>query len=168
METILVSLFSVVMLIVCTLGMIGASLAAVNSLSDSSRRIEMQVSSIQSTAIESEYEGDDSGALVIAVTNTGQSSLSGFDEWNVLVQRPGAGITLLPGTTNGTPSENEWCVDGIELADGRPEVFDPGILDPDEKLILLVNLDPPMEAEDTARVTVATPNGVTTQCLVLK
>ena len=168
METILVSLFAATMLIVCTLGMIGTSLTAVNALSDSYRSIETQVSSIQSTAIECSYTTDSGGIVVLTVANTGQTSLREFEEWDVLVQRSFGSVFLLPYTPNGTPAENEWCVNGIELSDGRPEVFDPGILDPGESLVIHISLDPPMEVGETTRITVATPNGVTAQCLVLK
>lgn len=168
METILVSLFTVVMLIVCTLGMVNASLTAANSISDSYKAMETQSNNIQRTSIDSEYTSDSGTALVISIDNQGQTDLNEFAQWNVVVQVPGGNSSLLSYTSASTPSSNEWAINGITLPDGRAEVFDPGILNPGETLEILVELDPPLEEDDVARITVATPNGVTAECLVLK
>ncbi len=168
METVLVSLFTVIMLIVCTLGMANASLTAASSISETYRDIETQSNTIQWTSINAEHTSDQGTALVISVANEGQTDLGEFDLWTVIAERPGQGPHLLPYNPNSFPGSNEWGVKQITLTDGRPEVFDPGILNPGEVLELLIELDPPLEEEDVARITLATPNGVRAQCLVLK
>ncbi len=49
-------------------------------------------------------------------------------------------------------------VGGVALT--GPEVFDPGILNPDEAMILQCKLDAPAAPETACRVVVSTPNGI--------
>jgi hypothetical protein len=56
-------------------------------------------------------------------------------------------------------------VERICLSNGSQEIFDPGILNPDEQLILHLNAGVPLQSDETIRIVIATGNGVTSQCL---
>jgi hypothetical protein len=167
METVLVSLFTVVMLIVSTLVMVVTSLGAVNKISDSFQGMEKQASVIQLTAIDVQFREMRGDIMVLAVDNLGQTNLESYKDWNVLVQLPSGQTTyLLYSDSVESLADNHWAVEGLWMQDGVPEVFDVKILNPDENMTLLLRVVPPLESLQSARIIVATTNGITAQCQV--
>jgi len=59
---------------------------------------------------------------------------------------------------------DKWGVRGIYYA-GAPEVFEQGILNPDEEVVIEINIYPPVKIGTTGRAIVATPNGVSASIL---
>lgn len=57
---------------------------------------------------------------------------------------------------------NGWTVEGIYLDAGGSvvEVFEPGIFNPDEEMVIQVKIDPAVGGGTTNMVTLSTPNGV--------
>ena len=111
------------------------------------------------------------GNFHLAVTNEGQTDLAEFARWDVIVEYQNSGTdyaTYLEYTTDTPPGDNQWMVAGIYLPNGNAEVYDPGILNPEEKMKLVIVLNPGTECGTTARITISTPNGVTAQCLVTR
>ncbi|MFA4835256.1 MAG: hypothetical protein WC749_04205 [Dehalococcoidia bacterium] len=72
-------------------------------------------------------------------------------------------LTYMPGTLE----DNQWNVEGIYLDAGAsdPELFDPGIFDPDEEMVIQMKVDPAVQAGSTNLVTVSTPNGVSASAI---
>jgi len=105
--------------------------------------------------------------LEVTLRNSGQTKLSDFEKWDVVVQYHDAGLTYhvewLPYTA-GAPGNNEWTKEGIYLNAGGKiaEVFDPGILNPGEEIIIEAKLNPSVGAGTTNLVVVSTPNGSST------
>jgi hypothetical protein len=167
METALVSLFTVVMLVVTMLTMVMTTLGSVNAIADSFQAMEKQAASIQLTGIDAhhrEFRGD---TIVLEIDNIGQTNLGNYESWNVLVQLESGQITsLIFAESAGAMGDNQWAVDGFWMASGQPEVFDPKILNPDEEMTILLVLMPPLGSLQSARIMVATPNGVTAQTQV--
>ena len=64
--------------------------------------------------------------------------------------------------TESALQDNEWTVEGIYLDAGtsEPEVFDPGIFNPDEEIVLRMQINPAIEPGAANLVTVVTENGV--------
>jgi len=98
----------------------------------------------------------------VTVKNTGQTKLSSFNKWDVIVNYVGSGgsvaskwlpYTLLP------PEDNQWQKARIGF-NGPIEFFEPGILNPSEEMVVLVHLDPQPQATSTGDVSISTPNGV--------
>ena len=101
-------------------------------------------------------------ALRVRVRNTGLDKLAGYERWDVIVRYDDAGgeshAAWLPYTASA-PAANEWTVADI-WHDGPNEFFDPGILNPQEDLLIYAPLDPAPAASSAAEVTVIAPNGV--------
>jgi len=111
-----------------------------------------------------------SGAEIrLAAANTGAASLRDFGNWDVIVSYQESStstdflVRRLSYTTGGSPGDNEWAVDGLYLdaSLGVDEVFDPGILDPGEQIVLQLRLAPPSATSTHGQVVLATENGVT-------
>ena len=102
----------------------------------------------------------------ITLANTGKAAVGRFADWDVIfeIQRsPGLGIAYLTYTTATPPGANQWTVDGIFLdaSDLTPETVDPGVLNPNEEMIVLARPDPAVVLDTFDRATFATPNGET-------
>lgn len=101
--------------------------------------------------------------LEITVENSGQTKLSDYDKWDVIVQYyDGDGeyhITWLP-FTEGTPGDNEWEIAWIRI-NGEAEVFEPGVLNPGEQMLIKAQLNPAAGAGTTNMAVIATPSGIT-------
>jgi hypothetical protein len=99
--------------------------------------------------------------LLAVIENSGQTKLSSFDKWDFIVQYYDAGDSLhinwLP-YHEGVLGNNEWQDTGLYF-NGQPEVFEPGILNPEEQLNLEALLNPSAGYRAIA-ITLATPNGI--------
>ena len=106
--------------------------------------------------------GDGTDLLEITVENTGQTKISDFQDWDLIVQYYDSGGTYhvewLPFT--GTAATYEWEVSWIRLNDA-PEIYDPGVLNPGEQLLIRTYLDPRTGAGSTNLAVISTPSGVT-------
>jgi len=104
----------------------------------------------------------------LKVVNQGETSLAQFAKWDVIVEYQDGTTNYIDYTTDGSPGSNEWTVEGIYLLNNSREVFDPDILNPEEQMKLLINIDPGIGAREAIRLTISTPHGVTSQCLVMR
>jgi len=174
METALVSLVCIAVLIVGMVTVTFNAFQAATTVSDSLREMEQQAGEIRRTEITllpptGKYGG---GNMELRVRNDGQINLAQFSRWDVIAQYPVSGgaeyLDYLEYTEANPPGSNQWTVEGIYIiTSSDPEVYDPNVLNPGEMMQIILNLDPGMDAKGlVARVTVSTPNGVTSQCLV--
>jgi hypothetical protein len=101
------------------------------------------------------------GLLRVTVKNTGQTKLYDFDKWDFIVRyTDSSGVNhaeWLP-YTSGVLGNNQWQKVRIGL-NGPVEFFEPGILNPEEELVILAKLNPLPGSATTADVTVAALNG---------
>ena len=104
-----------------------------------------------------------SNILELVLENTGQTRLADFEKWDLIVQYYNStgnySIQWLPYTDN-TLGDNEWEVVWIRLNGGN-EVFEQGVLNPEEQIMLRAQLNPAVGAGTTNMVVTATPAGVT-------
>ena len=105
--------------------------------------------------------------LDFTVANNGQSQLRQISDWDVIVWYEGASgsglqIVWLTYTTSATPSAGEWTLTGIYEDAGTfdPEVYQPGIVNPGEELIIRAELGPAVAASSSNTVTLAVEQGV--------
>ena len=100
--------------------------------------------------------------LQVRLENSGQTKLTGFDKWDVIVHYYDTGGTYyvkwLP-YIEGTLGDNQWKKAGIYL-DGQAEVFGLGIVDPGEEIVIEVQLNPSVGDNTTNLAVISTPNGV--------
>ncbi len=171
METTLISLVSVALIIVAAVTMMMTSLQSASTVTDAWRQMEQRAISIRRTEIVAVPPGSYSGGSVnLTVRNEGQVNLGNFPDWDVIAQYQTGGISYITYTDNASPGNNQWIVEKIYLTDNVSinEVFDPNILNPGETMKVVINLDPEIGAGETGRITVSTPNGITSQCLVIR
>ncbi len=100
--------------------------------------------------------------LRITVKNSGQIKLASYDKWDVIVSYEAGGGTLystwLPNTVTA-PGDNEWQNARIGL-NGPLEYFEPGILNPEEEMVILAHLNPLPASGTTGDISLTAPNGI--------
>jgi hypothetical protein len=165
METIFVSLIAIVMLVLSTLFFVSTSMNSAESISDSLKSMDSQSSSIQLTAIDASFITSQNGMIMVSVTNIGQTNIVDFNQWDVLIQAQNGTTRSLTEASALVPASNQWAVERICLLNGNAEIFDPNILNPDEMILLAINPGTPLNPGEAARITIATANGVTSQCV---
>ena len=112
------------------------------------------------------------GAIVrLIVRNNGQTKLADFDRWDFMVEYYSDGeeeddpniyhVTWLPYTAEMLDNQ-QWTVSGIYLdaATLAPEVFEPGILNPDEEMVIQAQVLPSVALTTTNRVTISSLHGI--------
>jgi len=171
METALISLISVALVIIAAVTMAMSSFHSINTVTDSWKQMEQQAGDIRRTEIMAvPPESYGGGNINLMVQNEGQTDLGDFSHWDVIAQYQAGGTYYIVYTTDNPPGNDRWTVGGIYLSDNITisEVFDPDILNPGETMKAVINLDPEIGAGETGRITVSTPNGVTSQCLITR
>jgi len=165
MDTIVVAIIVLVLIIMSALTMMIVVFQSANDLADSWKDMEAQSISISDTRISVSGNYSNGSLIHIAVYNEGSTNLHDYSRWDVIIQHQSGGASHLLYIGAGSPQPGEWGFSGIVMADESPEVFDPGILNPGE--IMNITARPKVDLTDeTARVIVSTPNGVTSQCFV--
>lgn len=102
-----------------------------------------------------------SDLLRVTVANAGQTKLASFNKWDFIVHyNDGSSYhTKWLPYTDGSLGDNEWKKARIGL-NGPIEFFEPGILNPQEELVILARLNPLPGHATSGNVTVAAPNGI--------
>ncbi|HAZ31414.1 MAG TPA: hypothetical protein DCY61_01735 [Dehalococcoidia bacterium] len=169
METAIVAVVCIALVMFGALTMLQTSLSSVDLVNEAWREREQTTQEIAMTDISSlSTNVTDAGAIVeMTLKNEGESKLKDFGRWDVIVQYRDTATTLLIKRllyVEGEPGNDQWTVKGIYLdaATRNPEVFESGILNPDEEMIIRMRLNPPVGVGTTNRATIATPNGVST------
>lgn len=108
------------------------------------------------------------GTLVeLTIKNSGSTKLADFEQWDLLLQYYTATGTYLtdwyPYVAPSSPGDNQWRVVGIYLnaATTATEIYEPGILNPGEELLVRVRLAPAVGPGTTNFITFGVANGVT-------
>jgi len=170
MESAIMSLISMAIILVGTLVMAQGTLDSVDATSASWQQAEKRMGEVRRTDVDSVSVVLQPGNTVLDITlgNQGEVALNDFPRWDVVVQYRGADdnyyIKRLPHTSADPPGDNQWTVTGIFLdaQASNPEIFEPGILNPEEEAVLQIKLNPVVKSGSTNRVNVTTPNGVVT------
>lgn len=98
--------------------------------------------------------------------NTGSAKIADFDQWDVIAQyytvQNAYLVKWIPYSESANPGDNKWGVGGIYLtaATLTTEVFEPGILNPGEEIVVRLKLFPIVGVKTTNLVTIAVANGV--------
>lgn len=106
-----------------------------------------------------------SDIVEVTLRNSGQTKLGDFDRWDVIGQYYDSGgtyyIKWLP-YTDGVLGNDQWRKKGIYLsaANQTAEVFEPGILNPGEEMVIEAKLSPAVGAGTTNLAVISTPSGI--------
>ena len=96
------------------------------------------------------------------VKNSGQTKLASYDKWDIILNyedNSGNMCSQWLLYTSSFPSNNEWEKARIGL-NGPTEFFEPGILNPDEEMVILARLLPSIGANTDGVITFTSPNGI--------
>lgn len=169
METVMVSLVSTALVIISAVTMIISIFSSTNAMADSWKQMEQQASGIRQTAITAIAPEHYAGGLInLTIRNDGQDNIDDFPRWDIVAQHENGNGSYIVYANSPSPGNNQWALEGIYLSDNSSEIFDPNILNPGEQMNVLINLNPSMSQGDTVRITAATPNGITAQCLLTR
>lgn len=165
METAFVSMVCVVLIVIGGMTMSRGFLSSVDSTSANIDSISQRNEEIMRTNIQVLDATQTSGDMLeVTLQNIGQVKLADFGQWDVIVHHMDNStvfhVTWMPYNSQ-TPGENEWNVQGIYTLNDEPEIFEPGIFNPDEKMIIQADIDPEVKTGSTNQVLITTPNGVT-------
>jgi hypothetical protein len=167
METAFVSIVCVALMVIGGMTMSQGFLSSVDTTTSNIQVLSQRDESIMRTNIEV-LEATQTSANLLKVTlrNCGQTKMAEFEKWDIIVHtQKSAGqpyVTWLP-YNSGLLAANEWNIEGIyrDAFALTPEAFEPGILNPDEEVMLQCKLDPAVGPGTVNLVSITTPNGVT-------
>jgi flagellar protein FlaF len=122
--------------------------------------IEMQQNEneILKTRIEIADIYADETDIFVSLNNTGSTKIGDFDYMDVIVKYSDTSGTVktiwIPYQENAGTLENKWIVGNIS-----PDLVNPGIFDPDEKMELQILLEDSLENESINWIMIVAPNG---------
>jgi len=168
MDTAIASLICITIILVGLLTMAHSYLSSQDVILGSWRDMEERLGEIARTDLSLvRAETKSAGAIVeVTLRDDGNTKLADFEEWDVIIQYYRSTgqyvIRWLPYTQGTNPGDNQWAVAGIYLdaSKGTEEVFEPGILNPGEEMIVRIKVSPVVGDNTTNLVTIATPNGI--------
>ena len=168
METVIVSVICIALMVIGGMTMAQGFLSSVDSTTMGLEEISDRDEQIMRTDLATINATQPSASILeVALRNDGQTKLASFSKWDVIVQYHDAigsyQVKWLP-YVDGTPGNDEWAVKGIYLnaENQTAEVFEPGILNPGEEMIIEVELSPKVGKDYINDVVISTPNGVPT------
>jgi flagellar protein FlaF len=103
----------------------------------------------------------------VTLRNRGETRIADFALWDATVQyydfQNNYHVFRLV-YNEGEPGDNQWTVKGIYLdaATGTPEIIEPGVLNPEEEIIIRGKLSPKAHRSNYGLVVIITPNGLKT------
>jgi archaellum component FlaF (FlaF/FlaG flagellin family) len=165
METAFVSVICVALMVIGGMTMARGFLSSVDNTSANMQVVSQRNENMMRTNISVlEVKQVSADTLEVHISNIGQTKLADFSKWDVIVHHMDDTnnyyVTWLPYKIS-SPGANEWTEAGIYTSSGQPEVFDPGILNPGEELVIETKISPNIKAGSENLVVVTTPNGVT-------
>lgn len=114
------------------------------------------------------------GSIVeVTLRNDGSAKLADFDDWDVILQyytdTPTYETDWYP-YVEGFLGNNQWTTVGIymDAAIATAELFEPGILNPGEELVLQIQVMPTVGMTTTNLLSISTDNGVRASTIITR
>ncbi len=171
MENVIVFIICAALIIFGGMTMSQNFLSSVDNNSTSFARMEERDISIFRSALSAVRVTEPTAAdIEVTIRNTGQTKFRNFDKWDMIVQYTDEDnayhVKWLPKVA-GTPGDDQWSVKGIYMNAqlGTPEVFDPGILNAGEEIVVQAKLNPSVKTGATNMVAVSAENGTETSII---
>jgi hypothetical protein len=166
MDTVVVSIVCIVLVIFGGMTMAQGFFSSVDSSTIGWDTMESRDNSIMRTSLAVVGTAMPSASqLEITLRNDGQTKLSDFADWDLIIQYHDAGgqyyVNWLP-YTSGVPGANQWTVNGIyiDATSSTAEVFETSILNPGEEMIIRAEISPSVGAGTTNLAVASTSNGI--------
>lgn len=166
METAIVSIVCIALIVVGGMTMSQSFLSSVDTTAAGLEQIGLRDEAIMKTNILPLNASLVAGNILeVALRNTGQTKLSDFSKWDVIIQYYDSGSNYYAKWipyTSGALGDNQWRVKGIYLdwQQSTVEAFEPGILNYGEEIVIQAQLNPVVGRHTTNMVVISTPNGV--------
>lgn len=169
MENIFVAIVVVFLLLFGALTMSNANLTAQQTLVAAQQEREARANDIARTTVSPvDIQIMDFGNVIkVTLCNDGSLKLADFDQWDVFTEYYDSSATPVYHTQKLSYDatsivSNAWSVEGIyrHWAQNTPEDYEPGVLNPGEALVLLLNVSPGIGVGQSTTVTIVTENGV--------
>lgn len=160
METSIPALLVATILLISTVVLARGGYTSFDSLGQSWKALEDRAGEQARTRLTVvDAQVDESGANVtVRLDNDGQTEVGDFDRMDVVVQYFSESSTYymrwIP-YTSGPLESNTWTVQSI-----TGDVFEPGILNSGERLVMQIRLNPPVGLSTTNWVIISTKLGV--------
>jgi|GEM_PF-1647241 hypothetical protein len=162
METAITALLVFGVMILAILGLSDRALSAQAAWTDASVALQQREGERLRTMLSPTNAVVDPTGTVLQVTlkNTGATRLTDFDRWDAIVEYADEVAPHVEWLPYGSDA-NQWSAEIYQdAAASAPEVFDPGLLNPSEDLVVTITLAPSIAAGTTNRFTLVTANGV--------
>jgi len=166
MSNVVVTLFVVALLLVAVMTWSQASFGSLDSGAQSWKEMADTATEVSRTDIEVTDAREQGSYVEVDVRNCGEIHLAGFADWDVITHHYDTTgtyhISRLSYTGNSTPAGGQWTVADIYTDDtmAQEEMFEPGILNPGEVMVVRMRLSPDAGPGTTNWVIVSTSNGV--------
>jgi archaellum component FlaF (FlaF/FlaG flagellin family) len=166
MSNAIVALVVIALMLTAALTWSQTAYTSFDSVSQALKQTTQVTQEVSRTNIEVVNAQTQGGFVQVSVLNSGEVHLSQFDKWDVLVQyydaSNGYHISDLTYTENSSPGDGQWSIVGIytDQSLGQKEVFEPGILDPGEVMLMRLRITPLPGVGTINFVTVSSANGV--------
>jgi archaellum component FlaF (FlaF/FlaG flagellin family) len=168
MSNAIVALVVIALMLTAALTWSQTAYTSFDSVSQALKQTTQTTQEVARTDIEVVNAQTQGGFVQVSILNSGEIHLAQFDKWDVLVQyydaANGYHISDLAYTEDSSPGDGQWSIVGIytDQSLGQKEVFEPGILNPGEVMLVRLRLAPLPGAGTTNFVTVSSANGVST------
>jgi archaellum component FlaG (FlaF/FlaG flagellin family) len=166
MSNAIVTLFVVALMLVAVTSWSQASFSSLDSGAQAWKQMVETATEVARTDIEVIDAQWANPFAEVLVRNCGEIRLALFSKWDVLVNHydgdGGYYISWLSYTEDSDPGNDQWTVAAIytDATLGQEEVFEPGILNPGEVVLMKLKLTTGPGGNTTNRITVSTPSGV--------
>jgi len=167
METAIVSIICIALIMIGGMTMSQGFLSSVDTTATGLEEVSVRDEGVMRTnlsTLSASYLP--SNEIEVVLRNNGQTKLGDFARWDVIVHYYDNGGTYyvewLPYTENTTLGDNQWRKRGIYLnaENQTAEVFEPGILNPGEEMVIGAKVNPLVGLGTTNLVVTSTPSGI--------
>jgi flagellar protein FlaF len=159
--TVIASMVSVAIILLATYVCSNGGFYMADGIADSVMEMQENENDILKTGIEITDIYTDEANIFVSLQNTGSTKMGDFNHMDVIVNysnTSGNAKTIwIPYQEDAGKLENRWIMRSIS-----PDLVNPGIFDPDEKMELQILLEDSLENKSANWIMVAAPNGAKT------
>lgn len=173
METVVTAVIILFIVLFAVLTLSYAFISAQDGLHVSWQDMEHRLAEQERTALSTVDAHTAGGGVIVELTlrNVGSTRLADFEQWDAILEYYDAGspagrhIGWMPFTSS--PAVNQWSVAGfyLDALQDTGEAFEPGILNPDEEMVLRFQVSPAVAQGTAVRALIAPQNGAATSTI---
>jgi hypothetical protein len=160
MENLFITIVCIALILLATVSYASSALSSADAITNSFKNAAERVRVIGRTDITATGATTVNGSEAeVTLRNSGNTDLRNFNKWDVIVKYQNGATVWIPHSASAVPG---WSENGIFL-NGSPEIFEPGIVNPTETLIIKVRLSPSVAENTTNLAVISTDSGVNAQ-----